>query len=31
MRYLHELMESPAAFEEYLEVTKNLTEICLRA
>jgi hypothetical protein len=31
MRYLHELMENPAAFKEYLEVTKYLSEICLRA
>jgi len=31
MRYLHELMESPEAFKEYLEVTKYLSEICLRA
>jgi len=30
MRYLHELMESPAAFKEYLEVTKYLSKICLR-
>jgi hypothetical protein len=31
MRYFHELMESPAAFKEYLEVTKYLSKICLRA
>jgi len=31
MRYLYELMENPATFKEYLEVTQYLSKICLRA
>jgi hypothetical protein len=31
MRYLLEIMENPAAFKEYLEATKYLSDICPRA